>query len=98
MEQGPAVADGKADIITGPGRVVRDVATFYRVGDVVTGSNLGIRLESLKARLLRQSQPAMILIVSAERSGDGSARPAIDALLRDAGSAQKLSDTILAGR
>lgn len=98
VERGPAVADGKADIITGPGRAVRDVATFYRVGNVVTGSNLGIRVESLKARLLRQSEPAMILIVSAERSGDGSARPAIDALLRDAGGAQKLSDTILAGR
>lgn len=98
VEQGPAVADGKADIITGPGRVVRDVATFYRVGGVVTGSNLGIRLESLKARLLRQSQPAMILIVSAQRNGDGAARPAIDALLRDAGGAQKLTDTILAGR
>lgn len=98
VEQGAAIAQGKADIITGPGRVVRDVATFYRAGELVTGSNLKIRVESLKARLLRQSQPAMILIVSAERAGDGSARPAIDALLRDAGGAQKLSDTILAGR
>lgn len=98
VEQGQALADGRADIITGPGRLVRDVATFYRVGDVVSGSNLAIRLESLKARLLRKSQPAMILIVSAERRDDLPARPAIDALLRDAGGARRLSETILAGR
>jgi exosortase A len=98
VEQGPGIADGKADIITGPGRVVRDVTTFYRVGDMITGSNLKIRIESLKARLLRQSQPAMMLIVSAERRGDGSARPAIDAFLRDAGGPQRLSDAILTER
>lgn len=98
VEAGPALADGRADVITGPGRVVRDVATFYRVGDVQTGSNLGIRLESLKARLLRRSQGAMILIVSAQRDGDGSARPSIDALLADAGGPRKLADAVLAGR
>jgi len=98
VEAGPALADGRADIITGPSRVVRDVATFYRVGDVQTGSNLGIRLESLKARLLRRSQSAMILIVSAERSGNGSERTAIDALLADAGGARKLAETVLAER
>ena len=98
VEAGPSLADGRADVITGPGRVVRDVATFYRVGDVQTGSNLGIRLESLKARLLRRSQSAMILIVSAERSGDGSARPAIDALVADAGGPRALADAVLAER
>lgn len=98
VEAAPAIPDGKADVITGPGRMVRDVATFYRIGNTVTGSNLTIRLESLKARLLRHSQSAMILIVSAERSGDGSARPAIEALLRDAGGAQALSETVLVGR
>jgi exosortase A len=98
VEAGPALADGRADIITGPGRLVRDVATFYRVGDVQTGSNLAIRLESLKARLLRRSQSAMLLIVSAERSGNGSERAAIDALLADAGGARSLADTVLAER
>ncbi|PXW78465.1 exosortase A [Blastomonas natatoria] len=98
VEQGPGLTGGRADVITGPGRVVRDVATFYRVGDMVTGSNLDVRVESLKARLLGQSQPAMILIVSAERIGDASARPSIDALVRDAGGPQQLSDMILAGR
>lgn len=98
VEAAPAVVGGKADVIAGPGRAIRDVATFYRVGDVVTGSNLAIRSESLKARLLRRSQSAMILIVSAERSADGSARPVIDALLRDAGGAKALSDAVLKGR
>jgi exosortase A len=96
VEQGPVVAGGKADVIAGPGRMVRDVATFYRVGDVQTGSNLAIRVESLKARLLRRSQSALILIVSAERSSDQSARPAIDALLADAGGPRELADAVLA--
>lgn len=98
VEAGPPLNDGRADVITGPGRVVRDVATFYRVGDAQSGSNLTIRLESLKARLLRRSQSAMILIVSAERSGDGSQRAAIDALIDDAGGARALADAVLAGR
>jgi EpsI family protein len=98
VEPGPPVADGKADIITGPGRMVRDVATFFRAGEVTSGSNLAIRLESLQARLLRRSQSAMILIVSAERKDGRSARPAIDALLADAGGARRLADDVLAGR
>lgn len=98
VEAAPAIANGKADVIAGPGMAVRDVATFYRVGDIVTGGNLMIRIESLKARLLRQSQSAMILIVSAERNGGDPARPAIDALLRDAGGPKALSDAVLAGR
>lgn len=98
VEAGQPLADGRADVITGPGRVVRDVATFYRVGDVRTGSNLAIRLESLKARLLRRSQSALMLIVSAERSGNGSQRTAIDALLADAGGSRKLADAVLAER
>jgi hypothetical protein len=78
--------------------VVRDVVTFYRTGDVLSGSNLAIRVESLKARLLRRSQPAMILIVSAQRSGDGAERPAIDALIADAGGPRRLADAVLVGR
>lgn len=98
VEAGPTLADGRADIIAGPGRAVRDVATFYRVGEVQTGSNLGIRLESLKARLLRRSQSAVMLIVSAERIGNGSQRAAIDALLVDAGGPRALADAVLAER
>jgi exosortase A len=96
VEAGPSFVDGRADVIAGPGRAVRDVATFYRVGEVQTGGNLAIRLESLKARLLRRSQSAMILIVSAERSGNGSERAAINALLADAGGPRNLADAVLA--
>jgi len=98
VEAGAPVPDGRADIITAPGRVVRDVVTFYRTGDVLSGSNLAIRVESLKARLLRRSQPAMILIVSAQRSGDGAERPAIDALIANAGGPRRLADAVLVGR
>lgn len=97
VEPGPSVKDGTADIITGPGQQVRDVTTFYRVGDVHSGSNLAIRLESLKGRLLRRSQSAMILIVSAERRGTMSARAAMDGLIRDAGGPRGLADAVLAG-
>lgn len=98
VEGAAPVADGKAEVITGPARTVRDVATFYRTGDVLTGSNLAIRIETLTARLLGRSQSAMILIVSAERSDGASARAPIDALIADAGGARTLANAVLATR
>uniref|UniRef100_UPI003593EAD4 exosortase A n=1 Tax=Blastomonas sp. TaxID=1909299 RepID=UPI003593EAD4 len=96
VEGGAVAAQGKAEVITGLDRTVRDVVTYYRIGDLVTGSNLQVRIATLKARLLRQSQPALMLIVSAERNDRRSARQALDAFVTDAGGPQTLADTVLA--
>jgi exosortase A len=76
---------GKAIRIIGPGPVVREVAIFYLLGDVTTGSDLRVKIETLKARLLGGSQRAAAVLVSAQEVGKGSARPAIDDFRRALG-------------
>jgi exosortase A len=76
---------GKALRIIGPGPVVREVAIFYLLGDVTTGSHLRVKIETLKARLLGGSQRAAAILVSAQEVGRRDARPAIDDFRRALG-------------
>jgi exosortase A len=78
-------AGGRAFRILGPGPVVREVAIFYRLGDVTTGSDLRVKIETLKARLLGRSQRAVAVLVSAPQVGDADARFAVDDFLRALG-------------
>ena len=67
----PPPPDGRAERIASHG-VERQVASFYRVGDVVTGSGVRVKLETMKVRLLGGPQRAVAVLVSSE------SRPAID--------------------
>jgi exosortase A len=90
--EAPAPAQGKAERIGSHGRV-REVATFYRVGDVVTGSATRVKLETVKVRLLGGPQRAVAVLVSAEAPADGlSPRPAIDSFLAGLGPIAPLAD------
>ncbi len=52
-----------------------------------------MKLETMKARLLGGPQRAVAVLVSSEAPGEGaSARPAIDAFLRDLGPLDRLAD------
>ncbi|HEX8380574.1 MAG TPA: EpsI family protein, partial [Allosphingosinicella sp.] len=83
---------GKAERIGSHGRV-REVASFYRVGDIVTGSATRVKLETVKVRLLGGPQRAVAVLVSAQAPADGlSPRPAIDAFLSDLGPIAPLAD------
>jgi EpsI family protein len=81
--------EGKAIRIqtAGPGAtpVVREVVTFYRVGNITTGSEPRVKLETLKVHLLGGPQRAVAVMVSAEQPIEGSARTAIDRLLAQLG-------------
>jgi exosortase A len=84
--------DGKAERIGSHGKV-REVASFYRVGDIVTGSSTRVKLETVKVRLLGGPQRAVAVLVAAEAPADGlSPRPAIDAFLHDLGPVAPLAD------
>ena len=73
--------------------VAREVLSFYRVGDVLTGSGVQVKVETLKTRLLGGPQRAVAILVSAEDSAAGvSARPAIDDFLRALGPLDRLAD------
>ena len=89
---GPAPLGGRLDRIASHG-AVREVATFYRVGSILTGSPTAVKLETIKTRLLGGPQRAVAVMVSAEAPAEGvSPRPAIDAFLNDLGSIEALAD------
>lgn len=77
--------DGRAERIASHG-LEREVVSFYRVGNVVTGSAVGVKLETLKVRLLGGPQRAVAVLVSSE------SRPAVDAFLAGLGPVDRLAD------
>ncbi|MBV9930718.1 MAG: exosortase A [Alphaproteobacteria bacterium] len=88
----PPPPGGKSERIFSNG-IVREVASFYRVGGIVTGSPAQVKLETMKVHLVGGPQRAVAVLVSAvERAGPGSARPAIDAFLRALGPIHRLAD------
>lgn len=89
---GPSPPSGRLDRISSFG-TIREVASFYRVGGVVTGNPLTVKMETMKVRLLGGPQRAIAVLVSAESPADGvSPRPAIDAFLAAAGPIDQLAD------
>jgi exosortase A len=90
----PPPPSGKSERIFSNG-IVREVASFYRVGAIVTGSPAQVKLETMKVHLFGGPQRAVALLVSAEEpAGQGSARPAIDAFLRALGAVGPLADVV----
>jgi len=87
-ESAAAPPGGRAERISSFG-VTREVASFYRVGDILAGSDARVKLETMKVRLLGGPQRAVAVLISAEGAG---ARPTIDAFLRDLGPAERLAD------
>ena len=59
------IAGGSAMRITAPGPVERVVATWYRVGGVMTADERRVKIETARARLLGGDQRAMAVHVSA---------------------------------
>ena len=80
-----APPDGRAERIASHG-LERQVVSFYRVGDIVTGSGVGVKLETLKVRLLGGPQRAVAVLVASE------SRPAIDDFLAALGPIAPLAD------
>jgi exosortase A len=70
----------------------REVLSFYRVNGVTSGSALQIKLATLRGRLLNGDQQAVAIIVSSEKRGNRSPRPAIDAFVKSLGNIDKVAD------
>jgi len=80
-----APPDGRAERIASHG-LERQVVSFYRVGGIVTGSGVGVKLETLKVRLLGGPQRAVAVLAS------GESREAIDDFLAALGPVAPLAD------
>lgn len=91
MRDMPAPPGGRAERITSRG-LVRDAVTFYRVGEVVTGSEIEVKIETMKARLLGGPQRAVAVIVSAPLAPEGSGQESIRQFLADLGPVDRLAD------
>ena len=88
----PPPPDGRAERIASHG-VVREVLSFYRVGNALTGSRMGVKLETIKVRLFGGPQRAVAVLVSAAApAAEADARPAIDDFLRALGPIAPLAD------
>ncbi|PKP91208.1 MAG: EpsI domain-containing exosortase [Alphaproteobacteria bacterium HGW-Alphaproteobacteria-16] len=68
IEDLPDLDGGKALRMTAPGPVEREVVTWYRVGDITTGSDNRVKIETLKAKMLDGRQRGVAVMVSAEKS------------------------------
>ncbi|MGN6357066.1 MAG: exosortase A [Novosphingobium sp.] len=66
LSPGTPVADAKTDRLLGAGRHIRLAATTYRTGEVVTGSNLRLKLANIADRLALRARPTILLILSSE--------------------------------
>lgn len=93
----PPPARGRAEIIASHGRQ-REVVSFYRVGDSLTGSPMEVKLETMRTRLFGGPQRAVAVLASAEAPATGlGARPAIDAFLAALGPIESLADRAASG-
>lgn len=88
MEDAPAPPNGRAERIVSRG-LVREVVSFYRIGDSVTGSGARVKFETMKSRLLGGPQRAVAVLVSAEGA---AARGAIDDFLVALGPVDRIAD------
>lgn len=95
IENLPDLDGGKALRMTAPGTmggpVEREVVTWYRVGDALTGSDNRVKVETLKAKLLGGRQRAVAVMVSAEKN-DLPTRAAIKRFLGAMGPVDRLAD------
>lgn len=88
----PPPPNGRAERIASHG-VAREVVSFYRIGDVLTGNMLEVKLETMKTRLIGGRRRAVAVLVSAQAPAAGvSPRPAIDDFLAALGPVERVAD------
>lgn len=66
--EGPAVAGAKSERLLHNGATPRLALTWYRSGNLLTGSNVRLKLANISDRLLLRPRPTALLIVSSEAS------------------------------
>ena len=92
VEDLPALSGGSVMRITAPGPVERLVATWYRVGDVVTHRDSLVKLETLKAKLLGGTQRAVAVHVSAQVAPGRDTRAAMAKFVAALGPIERVAD------
>ena len=93
----PPPPGGRAERLASHGES-REVVSFYRVGDILTGSAARVKLETMKVRLIGGPQRAVAILVSAAPAATGGApRAAIDDFVAALGPVDRLADHAAGG-
>jgi exosortase A len=92
IEDMPDLDGGSVIHVTAPGPVERLIATWYRVGDIVTHSGARQKLATLQAKLLGGPQRAVAVHVSAEVLPGHDPRTAMARFLRALGPIDVVAD------
>lgn len=82
LSPGPDFAEAKSDRLLGAGRHGRLAETSYRSGEVLTGSNLRLKLANISDRLRLKARPTALLILSSE---EPQAEPSLRAFRQSVG-------------
>jgi EpsI family protein len=82
---GPAFAQGRSERFLGNGRIERLAVTWYRTGDMLTGSNAHLKLAVIGDNLLLRARPTTTLILSSEDSPGAAAADSIARFLTASG-------------
>ena len=79
LSPGPVVGDGKSERLLARGSLERLALTWYRTGNLMSGSNTQLKLATMADRLTLTARPTAMLILSAEEREGHSAEAAIRA-------------------
>lgn len=91
---GPAADVARSDRLLALGHVERLALTWYRTGDLLTGSNARLKLASIRDRLLLRPRATTTLILSAEERVGHPAASSIEAFRRATGPVERWMDRI----
>ncbi|GAA4767927.1 exosortase A [Novosphingobium ginsenosidimutans] len=95
---GPHTRDAKSDLLRARGSVERLAQTYYRNGDLLTGSALKLKLATIEDRLLLRRNPTVMLILSVEASGAEDPGTTLDRFRQATGPVGPWMDRIVALR
>lgn len=94
LRPGPDMPPGYSEHLLANGQVDRLAVTYYRTGEVLTGSNFRLKLAVMKDRLLLEKSPTALLILSAEDRGGASTETDIAAFLHAIGPVEVWMDRV----
>ncbi|MYL96957.1 exosortase A [Novosphingobium sp. FGD1] len=91
---GPAVDSGLSERLLGNGRVERLAVTWFRSGDLFSGSNARLKLAVMLDHLLLRTRPTAMIVLSSEDAPKGQAERSILAFQASTGPLQSWVDRI----
>ncbi|GAA4763351.1 exosortase A [Stakelama sediminis] len=92
VEDEPDLDGGSVMRMTWPGPVYRQVATWFRVGNVLTSDPRTVKLATLKAKLLGGRQRAVAILVSAQEEKGRNTRADMARFVKVLGPLDRLAD------